>query len=216
MEWCQRFLRAGEAFIHDRSDLLRSIITIQCGKFFQSYHGTNLDALEMMLRSEQFVNVSIVDKRMQEMSFGYTLSAVLDREENEAFYGEMAFDVTDFDAWIDRGNPFRAQVSRKERRRRPVESDIVLGFGGASNMDDDMAAQRLEVDAVGHANRHGVWSSDSLSTAQTISRRGTEKEEEYEEEEDPELYGQDIDEETQTVRMEEASAQTTESSGVIF
>jgi len=217
MEWCQKFLRAGEAFIRDKSDLLRSIITIQCGKFFQSYHGTNLDALEMMLGSEQFLNVSIQDSKSKESElYGSMLSAVMDREESDPFAIDASFDVSDFDAWIDRGNPFRASLaSQKERRRRPVESDIVLGFGGASNMDDDVAAQRLEVDYRGHTNGMGVWSSDSMSTAQTLSRKGTDlMEEEYEEEEDPEVYGQDIDEETQTVRMDVSTTSPSESTGI--
>ena len=212
MEWCQKFLRAGEAFIRDKSDLLRSIIAIQCGKFFQSYHGTNTDALETMLSSEQFVNVSLPTSAIQNNggSFGTMLSSTLDRDIYESLSREAGFDASDFDAWIDRGNPFRASSHNQDKRSRRhiAESDLVLNFGGASNMDDDLASQQLEVNVMGQANRNGLWTSDSYSTTRTLSRRNTEtnnEEEEEEEEEDPELFGHDIDEETQTVRMDETN-----------
>ena len=210
MEWCQKFLRAGEAFIRDKSDLLRSIIAIQCGKFFQSYHGTNTDALETMLSSEQFVNVSLPTSAVQTNgSFGTMLSSILDRDIYESLSREAGFDTSDFDAWIDRGNPFRAssQSQDKRSRRHIAESDLVLNFGGASNMDDDLASQQLEANVFGQTNRNGLWTSDSYSTIRTLSRRNTEtnNEDEEEEEEDPELFGHDIDEETQTVRMDESN-----------
>lgn len=43
MEWCQRFLSAGEAFVQEQSEFLRSTIGNQCGKFFETYHQTNLE-----------------------------------------------------------------------------------------------------------------------------------------------------------------------------
>eukprot|EP00210_Caulerpa_lentillifera_P008564 g8169.t1 len=196
MEWCQKFLTAGEVFIGDRSELLRSIIAIQCGKFFQSYHSTNMDALEMLLKSEQFLNISINGLNSGIVS---SLVSVLDQDDYE---GLSSSDEV-FDSWVSRGNPFRPGGHNggfQEERKL----DLTLGFGGASNMDDDHAAQVLEVDSRGFSNRSSHWTPEE-AIPEDIELIGNESEEE-----NPELFGEAIDEETQMVRMAEP---TTSSNG---
>ncbi|GMH40241.1 hypothetical protein BSKO_08145 [Bryopsis sp. KO-2023] len=227
MEWCQRFLSAGEAFIQEESEVLRSTITIQCGKFFETYHQTNLEAMEILLKSEQFVNISshfdgtgfrsdlslsegVASGNMANMS----LRDVLNSPSVFEIYPEDDFDASDFESWVDRGNPFRPEGSPRKRRKKDKRG-LMLGFGGATNMGEDGASQRLDVDEHGVTRGDNVWSRQSTESfpSFSLSRKGTGDEEYDEEEEAPELFGEVIDEDTQMVRMGESSAEPGQTSG---
>lgn len=77
--------------------------------------------------------------------------------------------------FFPRGNPFRADGStRKSQQKVKQRFNVMLGFGGASNMGEDQASRRLDVDEHGISQGDNLWTGPSTDSFPSIdsSRKG--------------------------------------------
>ncbi|KAK9901648.1 hypothetical protein WJX75_006561 [Coccomyxa subellipsoidea] len=142
-EWVQRILEAGNAFAGPDG---------AAGNFFAAYHSENLEGLHGILDKELWRRIPSGNAaEAGGLWQGLRGDAKLQKGGADSF-----------DKILAAGNPWRRKHLRRRLARQgsPAVS-FQLGFGGASALEEDRAAQKLEVDEHGIARRMSddIWSN---------------------------------------------------------
>ncbi|BDA42201.1 probable Syndetin [Coccomyxa sp. Obi] len=198
-EWVQRILEAGDAFAGpDGASGLRSLLALQTGNFFAAYHAENLEALHSMLDKELWRRLPSAGAEAGNLWQGIAAQGKMQKG-----------NVGSFDKILSAGNPWR----RKHLRRRLAKQGTAvvsfqLGFGGASALEEDRAARKLEVDEHGIARRvsDDIWRTSAATTHAVLSD---------DEEEEELLSGDSLWEDEQASRAGEGSSAGGQQSGTM-
>ncbi|KAL3152495.1 hypothetical protein ABBQ32_001530 [Trebouxia sp. C0010 RCD-2024] len=232
LDWAQRILAAGEAFSGVECVSLRSMLTAQSSNFFTAYHSANLEALHSMLEKELWRRLPPLPEGVPSLQHALrnprqtgSLSSSHPREE-----GAKPFEI-----FAARGNPWKQRRRRSPKGVLPASPSgpFRLGFAGSSVLQEDRASRRLEVDEHGlpcqeatdiwsAATSRGASCAVSTTTSRAASRR-TSRDADVagsaggllSESEASELFGEYIDEDSQTVQHDvdgSSSANVTNSS----
>ncbi|KAL0023872.1 hypothetical protein WJX79_002364 [Trebouxia sp. C0005] len=218
LEWAQRILAAGEAFSGVECSSLRSMLTAQSSNFFNAYHSSNLEALHSMLDKELW-------RRLP--SFGEVVPSLQHALRKPSQTGSLTSPgpVQDgakpFEITVAGGNPWRQRQRRSPKRDRPASAHgpFRLGFAGSSVLEEDRASRRLEVDDQGLPRQAStdIWSTPtsrapsraaSTTPSRAVSRRASHDTDVaaspalLSESEASELFGDYIDEDSQTVQRD--------------
>eukprot|EP00891_Asterochloris_glomerata_P005698 jgi/Astpho2/5698/fgenesh1_pg.00079_%23_105_t len=214
LSWSERMVAAGEAFSGTECAALRSMLTRQSSAFFAAYHDSNLEGLQSMLEKELWRRLSLppdarpsLAQSLHSPEFSKT-AAASSFGQNDAAFAQFAAGEN---PWKQK----RRRSPKKDKGRQPFRLGLqqpacegAVGarrFAGATVLDEDRASRRLEVDEHGLPRRvsNDVWSN---ATSRAASRRTTNDSDVtaggrsmFSESDMSDVYGDWIDEETQTV-----------------
>ncbi|EIE20688.1 hypothetical protein COCSUDRAFT_57256 [Coccomyxa subellipsoidea C-169] len=134
---------------------------MQAGNFFAAYHAENLEGLHGMLDKELWRRIPSGNAEAGGLWQGLRGDGKLQKGGADSF-----------DKILAAGNPWR----RKHLRRRLAKQgspalSFQLGFGGASALEEDRAARKLEVDEHGIARRvsDDIWRTSAATTHAVLS-----------------------------------------------
>ncbi|KAK9823710.1 hypothetical protein WJX72_004829 [[Myrmecia] bisecta] len=159
LEWTQQILRAGEAFSGTECTTLRDALARQSGKFFEAFHAANLQALHAMLDRELWARLPMIPGALPDL-----VGALEGRQGSDG----AKLNENSFEAFVQRGNPWRAQKDL-------AEAADEAGAGSApSAASDDEEAEEVYGDSIDEDNQR-VKRAAASSGAASVSGRPAEE-----------------------------------------
>lgn len=124
VEWCEKFLAVGEAFMGKLSDL-RGMLVAMLGKFFEVYHQGNIESLHTTLSMEAWKDISTIRHSRFDLSSAIVMSHLY-----VPSFGEPDA-IEDFTDWIAKGNPFKKDGIPDQKKKKRHEAQLKM-FRSAS------------------------------------------------------------------------------------